>query len=71
MTAKLIWTKHQCLVLCHLGHVLESHSTGPEWGGSQFASDISWFQHNPSDSTNRFNRLDAECKGLGHTVGCN
>ena len=52
------------LVLCSLGHLVESNRLDTNFGGSMLESE--WAARKPGD---RFDRLAAKCQGYGHKPG--
>ena len=53
-------TKTHVLVLCPLGHLIESEER-KSFGGSAFEADLSFRYEG-----DRFDRLAQKCKGMGH-----
>lgn len=49
------------VVMCPLGHLVESWSKKEMYGGSMISAELS-FKHDGD----RFDRLAAKCKGYGH-----
>lgn len=49
------------LVLCHIGHLIESHDL-KEFAGSMFESELG-----TGHAGDRFDRRAAKCSGTGHT----
>lgn len=52
------------VVLCHIGHFLESHKLGREFAGSRFEAD--WGARTYRKEPDRFDRMAARCQGAGH-----
>ena len=59
--AQVRWTKTHVLILCDLGHLIESHKVDRNFGGSAFEAELS-FRH----EGDRFDRLARKCQGFGH-----
>ena len=64
MGAIIRHTKTHILVLCPLGHLIESHKHDRNFGGSSMEAELT-FRH----EGDRFDRLAARCNGYGHGAG--
>ena len=61
MKAIIRFTKGYVVVLCELGHILESHKIDKFFSGSMLKADIS-FRHDGD----RFDIASDRCQGAGH-----
>ena len=55
-----------CIVLCHLGHLVDLRKLDETWGGSMFEAEVGDRQ---AGQPNRFDRMAEACQGFGHTKG--
>lgn len=66
MGAVIRFTKTHVLVLCPLGHLVESYKLDTNFGGSWIEAELGG--RHPGD---RFDRLAAKCQGHGHAEAIN
>jgi len=63
MGAIIRHTGTHIVILCELGHLIESHKLDTTFGGSMFEAELS-FRH----AGDRFDRLALRCNGNGHGI---